>query len=126
MVRWLGMTILVGLALLLGGCGQSCSQDEPIPRVIDTTKNPYYLSWYTSDLELGRVVWDNRTTGEVGEAMISGPTLENFWPFGYYQALHVEMYIPLASGTNDIVVTRYEQGWSCGFYEEYLITYFPP
>lgn len=123
-MRWVGIGVIVCFAVLLGGCGQSCSQDPPTPSYIDTTSNPYYLSWYTTNTDLGRVTWHNHTTSEVGEAMISGPTVEYFWPFGYYEAMHVEMYIPLASGSNNITVTSYDKGWSCGFYDEYVITYY--
>ena len=117
--------VVVCLALLVTGCGQTCSQDPWPPSYIDTSSNPYHLAWRTTNTDLGRVTWLNRTTLEAGEAAIEGPFYELIWPFGYYWVMRVSMDIPLATGANDIVVTQYDRGWSCGFYDEYVITYIP-
>lgn len=117
--------IVVLLALMVAGCGQQCTQDYSPPVYIDSTTSPYHLAWSTTNTDLGRVIWLNRTTSETGEAIIDGPVWELIWPFGYFQVMKVSMDIPLAPGANDILVTQYDRGWNCGFYDETVITYFP-
>ncbi|KPK11954.1 MAG: hypothetical protein AMJ68_03925 [Acidithiobacillales bacterium SG8_45] len=114
----------VFLAVFLSGCEQ-CSQDYSDPQYIDTTISPYHLAWRTTNTDLERVTWLNRTTAEAGTAVVEGPVYEVIFPFGYFWVMKISMDIPLADGENSIVTTSYDRGSSCGFFDEYRITFIP-
>jgi hypothetical protein len=116
---------IVLLVLLVSGCGDYCSQDDWPPTYIDTTVSPYHLAYRTTNTDLERVTWLNRTTSEAGDASVEGPYYELIWPLGYFWVMRVSMDIPLVAGANDIRVMEYDRGSSCGFYDDYVITYFP-
>ena len=116
--------LAVFLVVILSGCEQ-CNQDYSDPQYIDTTTNLYHLAWRTTNTDLERVTWLNRTTAEAGSALVEGPIYEAIFPLGYFWLMKVSMDIPLADGENNIVTTSYDRGFSCGFFDEYRITFIP-
>jgi len=115
--------VYVVFALMASGCEQ-CTQDPFPPTYIDSTTSPYHLAWSTTNTDLERVTWLNKTTTEAGDGVVDGPYWEWIF-FGYAWVMHVSMDIPLAAGENIIVVFEYDRGSSCGFHDDYVITYYP-
>ena len=116
--------LLVSTAFALTACEQ-CSQDYSPPIYIDTASNPYPYFQRTTNTDLERVTWLNRTTLDAGDGLVEGPFWELIWPLGYFWVMHISMDIPVAPGENDVLVTEFDKGSSCGFWTEYVITYIP-
>jgi hypothetical protein len=117
-------SLLVATALAITACEQ-CSQDYSPPTHIDTTSNPYPYFSRTTNTDLERVTWLNRTTLDAGDGLVEGPFLELIWPLGYFWVMHISMDITLTPGENDVLVTEFDKDSSCGFWDEYVITYTP-
>jgi len=115
--------VFILLASMVSGCEQ-CSQDPYPPSYVDATTSPYHLAWSTTNTDLERVTWLNQTTSEAGDGVVDGPYWEWIF-FGYAWVMHVSMDIPLVPGANTVVVYTYDRGSSCGFHDDYVITYYP-
>lgn len=119
--RVLSLITFTIIVTTLTGCNStSCEQDYPPPFEITTSDNPYNLSFYSTDLSISSARWENITTGESGIANIS-QIYECIFPLGCGDWTHVEMYVPLTTGTN--TVYTYETSDGCEWRSDYLITY---
>ena len=114
--------LLVLLAPLLQACSESCSQDPPIPILLTVHYSPYAFVGHTSAYDINGFSWQNLTTGQSGVGTISGPIYKCFFPLcGYWMQYSAD--IELQYGENLLRVTKYYADTSCGFYDDYIITY---